>query len=371
MFLTCRVVQQEVYLRLTRIRRDDFAQLCHHLIVQLIGIHRDGDTLDGTFLNRLQILHILHLQLHDVTILEAGLNLGGDIDRRALDEHTAPTSPVLTKQSQLTGTLEILQHDKATGIATLVETGAHTGHDAADDDILTVFQLVDIRQLVAPGVAEVVEHNLIFVQRMGREIDTHQFAFLVQTLDIAPAFVGLGNSRTLYFHIVETTKERVLGLLLLGLIGLAKAHDNINERLTLTILGKEVLTADAKRVEATTEGQCLKGLAVDLSEIDTLHKVVDILVESVLLAFVDDSLCHSIAHTLDGCQAKTDLTMLVNTEFLVRLVDIRSQRCDTHLLALVHQLGNLRDLVATTTHNGSHELSRIVGLEVRRLVGHP
>ena len=63
--------------------------------------------------------------------------------------------------------------------------------------------------------------------------------------------------------------------------------------------------------------------------------------------------------------------MMVHTEFLITLVDIRTQCGNSHLLTLVHQFGDFRDLVTTTAHNGSHELCGIVGFEVGRLVSHP
>ena len=63
--------------------------------------------------------------------------------------------------------------------------------------------------------------------------------------------------------------------------------------------------------------------------------------------------------------------MMVHAELLVRLVDVRSQRGNTHLLAFVHQLGDFRNLVTAAAHDGSHEFSRVVGLEVGRLVSHP
>ena len=159
--------------------------------------------------------------------------------------------------------------------------------------------------------------------------------------------------------------------MLFDLIGLAITHDDVNKSVALGILGKELLTTDAKTVKSSAQSQRLEGLTVDLAEVDTLDEIKDILVETVLLALINDGLCHTVAHTLDGCQSKAYLSLLVNTELLERLVHIRAQRGYAHLLAFIHQLGDFRNLIATTTHDSCHELSRIIGLEVGCLEGYP
>ena len=63
--------------------------------------------------------------------------------------------------------------------------------------------------------------------------------------------------------------------------------------------------------------------------------------------------------------------MLVHTELFITLVYIWSQRGNTHLFALVHQLRDFRNLVTTPAHDSGHELSGIVGFQIGRLVGHP
>ena len=63
--------------------------------------------------------------------------------------------------------------------------------------------------------------------------------------------------------------------------------------------------------------------------------------------------------------------MVVHTKFLYTLVDIRSQRSDTHRPAFVHEFGDFLDVILAPAHDGSHELSGIVGLEIGRLEGHP
>ena len=206
---------------------------------------------------------------------------------------------------------------------------------------------------------------------MSRQIDAYQFAFLVQSFYIAPAFVGLWHSRTLYLYIVKSAKQRITCLLFLRLIVLTITYENFNKRLAFGVLAKEVLTTNTKTVEAATKSQCLKCLTVDQTEVDAFHKIIDILIDAVLLAFVNDSLRHIVAHTFDGSQSETYLTFLVYTELLVRLVDIRSQRINTHRPTFVHQLSDFCDLVAATAHDGSHKLSGIVGFQISGLESHP
>ena len=155
------------------------------------------------------------------------------------------------------------------------------------------------------------------------------------------------------------------------MVGLTIAHQRIEEHLALVVNGKIVLTADAETVETATQCQTLKTLTVDGCEIDALSKIVNVLIGTVLLTLLYDGLCSRVAHALNGTETETNLTMMVHTELLVRLIHIRSQRGDTHRLTLVHQFRDFRNLVATATHDGSHKLCGIVGLQISRLVGHP
>ena len=137
------------------------------------------------------------------------------------------------------------------------------------------------------------------------------------------------------------------------------------------IHGEIVLTTDAEAVETATQGETLVSLTVDRRETDTLGKVVDALIRAVLLALLDDGHRRRVAHALDGTQTETDIAVMVHTKLLVRLVDIRSQGIDLHGLTLIHEFRDFRNLVTTTAHDGRHELGRIVGFEISRLIGHP
>ena len=94
-------------------------------------------------------------------------------------------------------------------------------------------------------------------------------------------------------------------------------HHNLYRALALAVLSKEVLTTNTKTVEASTECQGFKGLAIDLTEVDALHEIEEVLVGTVLLAFINDGLRHTVAQALDGSQSETYLTLLVNTKLLV------------------------------------------------------
>ena len=104
-------------------------------------VHRDGDTLHRLLLHTLQILHVLHLELHLVAVHESWLQLGSDIHGGTLCEHAVPAAPVLAKQGNLSTTLEVLDGDEATGLPTLRELLAHSCHNATQDDILAPVEL--------------------------------------------------------------------------------------------------------------------------------------------------------------------------------------------------------------------------------------
>ena len=215
------------------------------------------------------------------------------------------------------------------------------------------------------------QYDAELIQRVCRQIDTHQLALLVQPFYVAPADLRLRNGRRLNLYAAEVAEERVLCLLLLELVALSETHQRVEERLALAVLHEEVLAPYAKRVESAAQRQRLEGFLVDGAEVDALDEVEDVLIGAVLLALVDDGLCHTVAHALDGCQAEAYLAMMVHTELLIRLVDVRSERSNAHLLALVHQLGDFGYLVASSRHDGSHELCRVVSLQIGCLVGHP
>ena len=82
MILSHGVVQLEEEFRVARILRYQFAQLCHHLVVQQIGGQRDGNAVYSLILYRLEELHTCYLQVFGAVliILETWLHLTCNID---------------------------------------------------------------------------------------------------------------------------------------------------------------------------------------------------------------------------------------------------------------------------------------------------
>ena len=140
-------------------------------------------------------------------MLEPRLNFRCHIDRSAFREHAAPPSPVLAKHGQLARALKILKRDESTGISALVETRTDSRDDTAYHHISTVFQAIGVCQFDTLGIAEVVEHDLILIQRMGGEIDTHQVALLIQAFNVAPAHITLRDRWHGDLHIIKAAKE--------------------------------------------------------------------------------------------------------------------------------------------------------------------
>ena len=257
--------------------------------------------------------------------LESGCHFASDIHGSALNEFSVQVQPVLAKEHQLARAVEILEIDDTPGFVVLAETLLYACHYSSHCHILSVLEgSPTVCQIGTFRITEVVEDDLILIQRMCREIDTHEFTLLVQPFDIAPADVVLRNGRCGDLYIVEGAEERVLGLCLLRLIQLSVAHQRIQERLALVVHGEIALTRNTEAVEATAQGQRLKGFLVDIRQVDTLRKVEDCLIRPVLLTLRDDGLCSRLSHALDGTQSETDLTMMIHTKLLIRLVHIRA-----------------------------------------------
>ena len=347
MILARQVVQLEEEVGLARMGLNEFTKFSHHLVVQQIGRQRDGDAINGTLLDSLQELHTCNSQVFRTIriIREAWSDFTRNIYGGTNGEEARLVAPRLAKQRQLARTYEVFEGDNTEGFAVLGETGTYRCDDTANGYIFATSQFADICQFVTTRIAQIVKDYLKFIQRVGRQIDTYQFAFLIQTFYVAPAIFTLRQGGCLYLQISKTAKQRVLCLLLLRLIELAVAHHDLYGTLAFCIMGKEVLTAQTKTVKATTQRQCFKGFAVDLTEVDALYEVEEVLIGSVLLALFDDSQCDAIAQPLDSSQTKAYLSFLVDTKLLIRLIDIRTQRSNTHRLTLVHQLRDFRYLV--------------------------
>ena len=103
-------------------------------------------------------------------------------------------------------TAEILDIDKSAGLSILCIFRLYACDNTSYDDILTIGEFGNVVEIGTAGVAQVVEHDTIFVERMGGEIDAHEIALFVESLYVAPLF-ALDNGRCGYFHSVVATEE--------------------------------------------------------------------------------------------------------------------------------------------------------------------
>ena len=172
-------------------------------------------------------------------------------------------------------------------------------------------------------------------------------------------------------HGFHPSKEGVHVHLLLCLINGSIAEQGIEERITFIVIAEILLARDTEAVKATAQSDALKGLAVTTGKVHTLIDIVDRLVGSVLVSLINDGVSGRATHSLDGCQSETYLSLAVHTELQTTLVDIWSEGADAHGPALIHQLRHFRDILQVPTHHCGHILSRIVCLQIGRLIGYP
>ena len=126
-----------------------------------------------------------------------------------------------------------------------------------------------------------------------------------------------------------------------------------------------------KAVESACQCKALNGLLVACLQIDTLYEIINVFVLTILLTLLYDGLYSGFADTLDTAQTKAHIAVLGHGEVQTRLIDIRCEDRHTHSFALVHELGNILNVVLRYGQVGCHELGRVVGFEVSRLVGYP
>ena len=77
------------------------------------------------------------------------------------------------------------------------------------------------------------------------------------------------------------------------------------------------------------------------------------------------------ADSLNRSETETYVSSIIHGEFHATLVDVRTEGVDAHRLAFVHEFADVGYVGKASTHDGSHVLCRIVGLEVCSLVCHP
>ena len=255
----------------------------------------------------------------------------------------------------------------------LVHQVLHAHDHARDADFLSA-QRLEVLQLRKPRLAHVVDDDLVFVERMGRKVQTHHLALLGQLLQLAP--VGARRKhRTLDVHVPAAPEKALLGIVPFGLEPLPVTHQLLDEGLAARIPQVDAEEFAAREVRNGVEGpgigEVLDALAVDQREVHTLDEVEDVLEGPVGRALGDDALHGGGPDALHGGHAETDVARTVGREGPHRLVDVGPQHADAHALALVHVERQLLDVREVAAQHRGHVFRRVVGLEVGRLERHP
>ena len=126
----------------------------------------------------------------------------------------------------------------------------------------------------------------------------------------------------------------------------------------------------AQRVEGAGLDQALHDLAVEDLGVVLEEEVEGRLEAAGPLPGRDELLDGRLADALDRGQAEADVAAL-DREAEVARVDVGRQDLDAHLVALADVLDDLgrRPALGFRGQQGGHEVDRVVGLEVGRLVG--
>ena len=217
----------------------------NHLI-EILGIHHNGKSLHTLLLDRLQVLDITNGKVHETAVGIFLHTARRDIDRTSHGKHSAPSSPLLAEEGDIATAFIVFHRDEATGLARLCHCRAHLRDDAAKLNLRLLRQRHLIVELRAVGVAHLVEDDLVVVERMCRQVDAHQVAFLVEPLYGAPLF-HLWNRRVSYVDSHSGTEEGELGFLLLPLVVLSETQQGIENLHAFGILA-EVLLSKALRL---------------------------------------------------------------------------------------------------------------------------
>ena len=221
------------------------------------------------------------------------------------------------------------------------------------------------------NIANILKHHSIFIQRMGRQIDTNQFTFLVQPFQITPGWSRY-DFRSGNFHLMLTAEQGIDGSRLVHLVLTSITDQSFYKGFILGIFHKEILPLDISKA-VKTSGQCqvFNILPVTSRKIHTLYKIKDALVRTILLAFTQNALHSRLTDSLDCSQSETDVTPTVNRELQQTFVHIRTKHPDTSCLRLVHQFRDFSDVRNVSAHGGRHILRRIICFQISSLISNP
>ena len=129
-----------------------------------------------------------------------------------------------------------------------------------------------------------------------------------------------------------------------------------------------VFVVPGEGVHGTRADQGLEDALVRPPRIDPMAEVVDALEGSITLALLDDRLHGAGAESADRTQAIAN-AVADGAEAEFALVDVRRQDTEFHAPDLVDEGDHLVDVLHVRRQHGGHEVSRVVGLEIRRAEG--
>ena len=295
-------------------------------------------------------------------------------------EESAERLIVLVKERKCHRSLKILyshlaDSPHAIGFGPYVHTTHQTGYILV---LLESLALLAGRHLVHIGTplrnthgCEILHLETEPVQRVRRDVHTHQLLLLLKHLYLVQ-FVQYGQLRPYRLHLVRTSEETVFHGLGCLLIQRTVTQQQIQTGLPLAgIHGKRAPVDLRERIKSPAVRQSLHPLLIDRSIRNPLHEIEDVLERAAGLAHLYDAVHRSDADTLDTCHAETDVAVLVNGELGVTLVDIRPENLHAVAPAVIHELGDLVDIVEVVAQDGGHVLSPIVSFQVTGLVAYP
>ena len=168
----------------------------------------------------------------------------------------------------------------------------------------------------------------------------------------------------------NAAEQALLHVVLLALHAVSVPYQRIQQR-TVVLVPRQISAARqvADRVERASEHQIFQRFLIDGLQIDPLYEIVHGLERPSFLARVDDILHGRLAHAFDSGQTETDIAPLVDREANLAVIDIGPQHREAHPLALVHEEADLLDVRQVAAQQRGHELGRIVGLQIGRLIG--
>ncbi len=135
------------------------------------------------------------------------------------------------------------------------------------------------------------------------------------------------------------------------------------------LMGRQQRIAVTKFVEGTCLNQQLESGFAHLAGRKTPTEIIQTAIWAAILAFSDDCFCRAFAEVANGSQAEYN-SAICDRECRLREVYRRGADGQAHPAALHDILGNVIYAVHHRAQMRSHELCRIVGLQVGRPVCH-